>query len=409
MIRRLLLCLVLVLLTQILAAQEESAPRLNLPAFGFLSIPKGWQLLWDHPYAPAAQSPDGQVTVRFQPGDTLETPLTAELVGKDAAQVLKSLNLTLLSDPRPIHFDNPDSLPLDGLIVETQYDDTTNRLLVLTLPPYQDSWYLITLDAPAKTWKAFLPQAEALLKTFHYIPNAPLLRVVLAYDLPQGAVLRRHELAALESISQRLHALSLETPLTVHLLPDQTVEIGFYGAVKDVAGVADWVSQMGFLELVDFSGVESPAEYQDALILTTGRMAWQAANQPMAAPQAEATPETALLNPTTQAPFETVIQGTDFSSAEASSDHMGQWQVMIEVAPEAQPTLKAFTEAHMGSSLALVLDGRVILTPRLQSALSESLMISGMFGEEESQRLAALLASAPLPVPMKVDTIQLLE
>jgi hypothetical protein len=395
--------------TSIFAQDDEPKNILNLPAFGFLTYPESWRPLWDHPYAPAVQNKDGTIIVRLQTGDTLENPLTIEAVGTDPLKVLDSLNLDMISAPREIHFGDEESIALEGVIVETKLDEETNRLLVLALPPYQDYWSLITLDAPAKDWKAVLPLAEEILKTFQYIPNAPLLRVVLGYDLPEGAVLRRHELAALEVISQRLHGLDLETPFTVHLLPDQTVEIGFYGGIKGVAEVTDWVRQVGFLELVDFSNVEMPANYVDTQILTTGLLTWQAENQPASAPSTHSDDETQL-HPITHEPFETVITGTDFSEATASlSDTTEQWEFTGQIAEEAQDTLKTFTHTHIGEAMALVLDGHVLMTPLIQSDLSEALVLSGVFPEEGMKRLAALVNSGPLPVPMVVETIELLE
>lgn len=404
-----LLC-ALLLATSIFAQDEDPHNILNLPTFGFLTYPENWQPLWDHPYAPAVQSDDGSITIRLQSGDTLESPLTVDTVGTNPLDVLESLNLDMISVPRDIHFGDDESMPLEGVIVETKLDATTNRLLVLALPSYQEYWYLITLDAPAKDWKAVLPLAEDILKTFQYIPNAPILRVVLGYDLPEGAVLRRHELAALEVISQRLYGLALETPFTVHLLPDQTLEIGFYGGIRGVAEIAAWVSQVGFLELVDLSDVERPESYLDAMILTTGRMAWKAANQPAAMPSSNPDEADAQLHPVTNAPFETIITVTDFTDALATeSQFAAQWEFEGHIAEDAQETLKTFTREHTGDMMAIVLDGRVLMTPRIQSELSESLALSGNLSEEEIKRLVALVNSGPLPVPMIVETIEVLE
>lgn len=405
-----LLLVCLLLTTSMFAQEEEPDNILNLPAFGFLTIPENWTPLWDHPYAPAVQSEDGAITLRLQSGDTLESPLTVESVGEDPLQVLESLSLDMISAPHEIVFGDEESIPLEGVIVETKLDDDTNRLLVIALPPNQEYWHLITLDAPASDWEAVLPLAEDILKTFQYIPNAPILRVVLGYDLPEGAVLRRHEMAALEVISQRLHMLNLETPFTVHLLLDQTVEIGFYGAIKGVAEVADWVSQIGFLELVDFSNVEQSITYVDTPILTTGLLAWQAENQPASAPSINPDANEAQLDPVTNAPFETVITGTDFTGAVARLSEMtAQWEFEGQIAEEAQETLQTFTRTHIGEAMAIALDGRVLLAPVIQSELSEGLLISGILFEDEVKQLAALINSGPLPVPMIVETIEVLE
>lgn len=400
----------LLLATSIFAQDEEPENILNLPAFGFLTTPENWQPLWDHPYAPAVQSDDGTITLRLQSGDTLEAPLTVDAIGTNPLDVLELLHLDMISDPRDIRFGDEESMPLEGVIVETKLDEETNRLVVLALPTYQEYWYLITLDAPAKDWKAVLPLAESILKTFQYIPNAPILRVVLGYELPDGAVLRRHELAALEVVSHRLHMLDLVTPFTVHLLPDQTVEIGFYGGIRGVAEVADWVSQVGFLELVDLSDVELPESYVDTMILTTGRLAWQAANYPAAMPSPNPDEDEAQLHPVTNAPFETIITGIDFIDAVANLSEMtAQWEFEGHIVEDMQETLKSFTREHTGDVMAIVLDGRVLLTPIIQSELSESLLLSGLLSEEEVKRLAALVNSGPLPVPMIVDTIEVLE
>ena len=415
MIQRLTLLITLtvsLMLTSSLAAQDAPPKNiLNLPAFGFLTLPTDWIPLRDHPYAPAAQSADGTITLRLQSGDTLESPLTVDAIGKNPSDVLASLNLDLLRAPRAIRFTNEDgNIVLEGMVVETKLDDPTNRLLVIVLPPQQDNWYLITLDAPAKDWKAVLPLADSLLKTFQPIPNAPLLRVVLGYALPEGAVLRRQELAALEIISQRLEALDLKTEFTLHLLPDQTLEIGFYGAVKQLDDLVAWVRQVGFVELVDVSGVETPVTLLNTPIMTTGYLAWQAANQPAMSPIPAATQEDALLDPTTKAPFETILTGDQFSGAEAKeSSATAQWGLLVTISQAAQDTVETFTAAHLGGVMALVLDGRVLIAPRIQGALRDSFVLSGAFSQEEMVRLAALVKSGPLPVALVVKSVELLE
>jgi hypothetical protein len=432
MIRRLSLFLFLILLiTRTLHAQEEQEWTLEdqewtleLPGFGYLTYKVFWTGGWrNNPYAPTITSMDSSSILRFQSGDTLESPLTIDTVGTDPLDALAALDLELLNEPKMITLGQPDESTIEALIVEAKLDKEFNRLLVLALPPHQENWYLFTIDISNTLWEGNLPAAYSAVKDFHYVPNAPLLRVVFGYDLPEGAVLRRHELTALELVTLRLHMLDLEVPFAAHLLPDQTLEVGFYGAVNDIEGLANWVSQAGFFELVDFSGVEAPEDYQDKTILTTARLEWDAANRPQGAPLMDDSEEPQL-HPVTNEPFAAIITNeVTRSSSVGMPPSATEWRLEIVIPYELEKSIAALKETHTGKPLAVVLDGRVLETSPLGKDIILTVETYGtkykymwvtfeLFkgdSKDESKRISALINSGPLPVPMVVETIELLE
>ena len=148
------------------------------------------------------------------------------------------------------------------------------------------------------------------------------------------------------------------------------------------------ITQVGFLELVDFSGVEDVPVEGDCVLTSA---------------QEERYPNQQLcLSPLTASdggPFETVITGDGVINAEASlaAGSPGQWQVTITFDDETSVTLGDFTEAHIGQALAVVLDGEVISVPVIQARVDEQAVISGDFSAGEARHLAQILNSDALP------------
>lgn len=66
----------------------------------------------------------------------------------------------------------------------------------------------------------------------------------------------------------------------------------------------------------------------------------------------------------------------------------------------------ALTSSNVGASLAVVMDGRVKSVARINSAIRDSVQLSGGFTEEEAQSLAVALKTATLPIELKVISQQ---
>lgn len=173
--------------------------------------------------------------------------------------------------------------------------------------------------------------------------------------------------------------------------------------------MAAWVSQVGLIELVDFSHVSTSsvtAYYDAAMIETTGRRDWIAVNLPASASQDAA----GALDPVTDAPFETVLTNREMEEAILIQSAPGaSWEIQAQIAADAQNAFAAYTASHIETMLAVVVDGRVLITPVIGAEIRETLALAHTLDLGEARRLAALVNSGPLPVALVVDTIEVLE
>ena len=62
----------------------------------------------------------------------------------------------------------------------------------------------------------------------------------------------------------------------------------------------------------------------------------------------------------------------------------------------------AFTPAHKGDSLAVVMDDKVKSVATINSAIRDSVSLTGAFTQEEAQSLAVVLKTSSLPIELKV-------
>jgi len=97
-----------------------------------------------------------------------------------------------------------------------------------------------------------------------------------------------------------------------------------------------------------------------------------------------------------------VLTGARIQRAQSSTDDSGQRLISVQVDDEGARGLEAYTAAHIGKALAIVLDGEVQSAPIIQSKIGESFIITGGFTEQEATDLALVLRSGALPVPVRV-------
>jgi preprotein translocase subunit SecD len=168
---------------------------------------------------------------------------------------------------------------------------------------------------------------------------------------------------------------------------------------SDTAHTLSLLTAPGYLELVDLSGVDGLvlSQMNGALLWTTG----QAQQLGFEAP------EGALSQPGIDAPFETVIDGFLVLEAEPILDAVtGQWMVQIHFDGSGALRLEAFTAAHVGDALGIVIDGKLISAPVIQSAIpGGTAVIQGNFTEREARELAVQLGSGPIRIKLELLTM----
>lgn len=97
------------------------------------------------------------------------------------------------------------------------------------------------------------------------------------------------------------------------------------------------------------------------------------------------------------------ITGKDLKKAQAVTDGAGNWLISFSLKGHAVEKFGKLTERLIGQPLAIFLDGRLISSPTVRSAITGGEgQIEGSFTAEEAQDLAVQLNAGALPVPVKI-------
>ncbi len=203
-------------------------------------------------------------------------------------------------------------------------------------------------------------------------------------QLEEAAKIMEQRLVALE-VPQAMVEITSEREITVSL--PQT---------DDAPAIYNALGNRGLVEFVDFSGVDldGPAEgftWERAYIATSAGI-----QRPF---------EEATLNPVTNEPFETVISGTDVIRAVAEVSQFGGWQVYINFSEAGAETLTAFTRAHIGQPMAIVVDSVVVSVPVIQAELGSEAVIQANYTEQDARQLAIQIGIGALPIDLQIDSV----
>lgn len=99
----------------------------------------------------------------------------------------------------------------------------------------------------------------------------------------------------------------------------------------------------------------------------------------------------------------TGIGGKDLKRAQAVSDGAGNWLIQFSFKGDAIEKFGRLTERLIGQPIAIFLDGKLISSPTVRSAITGGEgQIEGRFTPEEAQDLAVQLNAGALPVPVKI-------
>lgn len=97
------------------------------------------------------------------------------------------------------------------------------------------------------------------------------------------------------------------------------------------------------------------------------------------------------------------VTGKDLKKAQAVSDGAGNWLISFSLKGPAIEKFGKLTERLIGQPLAIFLDGKLISSPTVRSAITGGEgQIEGRFTAEEAQDLAVQLNAGALPVPVKI-------
>ena len=175
--------------------------------------------------------------------------------------------------------------------------------------------------------------------------------------------------------------------------------------------------------LVQLPGVDDPARVKEIMQSTAMLEIRQAVGGPYASEQAAMQanngvlpPDAILMKGTTGVHGQdeanqgdaywlisraSAVSGGDLRSADAGHDENGRADVNFILTGEGGRRFAAFTGAHVGEKLAVVLDNRVQSVATIQEQIHDQGRITGSFSEEETRNLALTLRSGALPAGIK--------
>jgi preprotein translocase subunit SecD len=246
------------------------------------------------------------------------------------------------------------------------------------------------------------------------------LQVLLEADLPSNQAVDRNALDAAKGIVEnRVNGLGVTEPV-VQIAGERRIVVELPGLTNPEQALA-LIRQTGLLEFVDAGSnflPEGSAINTDYVIgsnaltgptatptlaatATAGATATPAATANAGAtPTAAASPTPA---PTPEVPtYHTVMTGAALSTVSVQSNQ-GRIVVAFTLTPEGKTIFGNHTSANVGRVLAIVLDKKVISSPRIESAITGGEgVIQGSFTTEQANTLALQLRYGSLPVPLKV-------
>lgn len=82
------------------------------------------------------------------------------------------------------------------------------------------------------------------------------------------------------------------------------------------------------------------------------------------------------------------LTGEDVDKARASVDDQGRPAIEVIFTKEGARKMARLSERHAGKPLAILIDGKVVSAPVVRSKFSARALITGMFSEEEAEKLA---------------------
>lgn len=213
------------------------------------------------------------------------------------------------------------------------------------------------------------------------------LQVLLEADVPAEESVDPGDMtAARQIISQRVNGLGVAEPL-VQVEGERRILVELPG-ISDAEQAIDVIRETALLEFIDTGDTPLPEGTCVRTSLNEGRPSpceEEDGGQP--APM-----------------FETVLTGGSLRNATAETDQFGRTFVAFQMTPDGADVLGAHTGQNIGRFLTIVLDKRVISSPRIEAAISNEGTITGNFSLEEARNLALQLRFGRLPVPLRIES-----
>jgi preprotein translocase subunit SecD len=202
---------------------------------------------------------------------------------------------------------------------------------------------------------------------------------------------------AIDTIRNRVDALGVSEPtIEEHGLGDYQILVQLPG-VDDFGRVKDLIQSTAMLEIKQSLGGPYPSE-QAALqdkggVIPADAILLPGHNMPGIESEGPAWYLVSRIS---------AVSGKDLRDAQASRDQNGQPDVTFSLSGEGGQRFYSFTSAHVGDSLAVVLDNKVQEVANIKEPIRDQGSISGgRMTEQQAKDLSMILRSGALPASIK--------
>lgn len=281
-------------------------------------------------------------------------------------------------------------------------------------------WINLPITHPQGVNNLLVWQSEES-KNYNRTTDADPLRIRQGLDLQGGvqivlqAVPVEAEAAESEEEAQALVSASIETARNIIErrvnglgLAEALVQTqGADRVVVELPGVEDpelaisTIKETGLLEFIDTGLTPLPAGLS---VRTTYNTPTLTATATLTG--SETVSPTTPLFPEQETTYETVFTGRDLKRAFPAQDPTtGEFYVAFEMQGDAAQRFAEYTSSHVGQYLTIVLDGIVVSSPQIQSAIPDGAgRITGDFTYQAARSLGIQLQYGALPVPLAVES-----
>jgi protein-export membrane protein SecD len=273
------------------------------------------------------------------------------------------------------------------------------------------------------------PDINLPLKFREGLDLAGGVQVLLSADLPPGQTppagamdeVRRivenriDSLGALEPVVQQqgegriiVELPGYENPEAAVSLIRQTAQLEFVEVPQPIPQgtkiLTTYEQQRQAAQATGPTATPEPGVTPEATVTAEPTPTADATAQAAGTPAAGLTPDT---SGTPQGPvYKTVMTGEIIQTADVQIDRTtGSPLVQFTLTPDGAKQFGDYTSAHVGDYLAIVLDGVVVSSPQIQTAITGGQgSITGKFTLEEATTLATQLRYGALPIALKVES-----
>jgi preprotein translocase subunit SecD len=245
------------------------------------------------------------------------------------------------------------------------------------------------------------------------------LQVLLQADLPATTTVSTTDLSTEQTIlMSRANALGVSEVFMQSAPPNRI--IAQFPGLTNTDQVVAALQETGVLEFVDLGSTQLPegtviqTDYRSAAAGPSGIVTLTAtsAATPTATPAATAsatavagaTPSPTAIPPATI--YHTVMAGTSLATVEVSAGStvgVAGYVINFTLKPDATTAFGDYTGSHIGQTLAIVLDKKIISAPTINAKIDKGQgYIEGNFTSDSANALAINLRYGSLPVPVKV-------